>query len=407
MNDPAPPDELLDDLLNDLLDGRLDSADEAALRVRIEAEPAVREAWDELCRVRDWVCEHAAWTEAIEPPPELAAAVRARTTAAPPERSAAPASHAARPAGRLLRMLTVAYAAAALLVVGLTVRWVFEDRGADTLDGGAPETTTASREALEEKAEDRTADVLRKRRGSELARLEERDRKQPVPAAPGSGLAGARSEFEEDAPAKGGMRMGGSVPRRLRKPKDAGASSPAPARESSPTDQLREQLADARRAGEQVYVIEADDAVEGLREARRLLASLAALPAEGRKTRAAAKEAESGGTSDADEETPAPSWRLYPLEDDRTGKLEFVTSFARTLSASAHRRLATLAAPPPSAKAKKSAGFEQAPKSGRPASTPAPGGSAGAPPAPPSAPAAGAKTEAPAVRVRILILRRR
>jgi hypothetical protein len=114
----SPNDEAL---LNDLLDDRLGAAEEAALTARMEREPALRDAWDELVRARELVRD----VPDPVPPSDFTARVRARLAATPAADDGAPLPGEAvgvpTPVVPLFwrRMMTVAYAAAAALILGI------------------------------------------------------------------------------------------------------------------------------------------------------------------------------------------------------------------------------------------------------------------------------------------------
>ena len=139
-----------DQLLNDLLDGRLSDEEAAALRARIAAEAPLRERHDALVRVGQWLrAEDPA--KDLEAPPSFLADVTARIANDGGESAATDSSESGgadtatsqQPGGYVLRMsdaaqahdatsgrppalrlLGFAYAAAALLVVGLGVGFV-------------------------------------------------------------------------------------------------------------------------------------------------------------------------------------------------------------------------------------------------------------------------------------------
>ncbi len=166
--------------LQDLLDGRLDDDAAAALRARIEREPALREEWGELRGIQRFVRGYGPQGAELEPPADFLAGVQARVAALKtreaianerlddPRRAPGNASRAGTPAprrsGRMLRMLTVTYAAVALLVVGFTVRYVVDTPApaGDATSGGGASTTAAVKppKAGDISADDISADDL-------------------------------------------------------------------------------------------------------------------------------------------------------------------------------------------------------------------------------------------------------
>ncbi len=241
-------------LLNDLLDGRLDDADADAVRARIDTESPMREMWDELKRMQDCVRGYGPTGEALEPPTDFVAQVRRRidtpgAEAAPTVEvpSSVPVS-APRPRGRVLRMFTLAYAAAALLVVGFTVHYALNrsdvESGstletADTPDDmGPPETATfeaRSRETTEDLEDLEETAFLQDKRGREgearsapAAGSLDKGGKQTgaKPKAPGArdelaGRAKEKTASGDKPPVGGGFRgPGGAVPPGMRKPSD-------------------------------------------------------------------------------------------------------------------------------------------------------------------------------------------
>ncbi len=139
-----------DELLNDLLDGRLGAAETRALEARLEREPLLREGYDELLRTRELF--RAAPDP--EPPADFTARVRARLEAElaaspPPARQAGqlelapgmvpePALSSVPEVPRVWRRLMVtAYAAAALLMVGIGVVSLQRGKQSETHPGAA------------------------------------------------------------------------------------------------------------------------------------------------------------------------------------------------------------------------------------------------------------------------------
>lgn len=107
--------------LNDLLDDRLDAATARALRARLDADPTLLAGFESLQDGGQLLRRDTAALEGA--PDDFAARVRAAIG-----REEGVASGATAPAGSararaILRWMTVAYAAAALVVVGWTVGW--------------------------------------------------------------------------------------------------------------------------------------------------------------------------------------------------------------------------------------------------------------------------------------------
>ncbi|MHC5012567.1 MAG: hypothetical protein ACYTG6_16745, partial [Planctomycetota bacterium] len=146
--------------LLDLLDGRLEASEAETLRRRIDSEAELKEAWEDLLRIRDTLRADAG----PRLPDGFLASVKARIAVeaegGAPETDGAPSQEAVTPAapavpgaappptlGRLLRILPVAYAAAAVLVVGLGVAWVMQagDPAVEVLDQAAVETSRDER----------------------------------------------------------------------------------------------------------------------------------------------------------------------------------------------------------------------------------------------------------------------
>ncbi len=141
--DPRDPSNAARDdaRLQDLLDGRLDDDAADALRARLAAEPALRESWDELRGIQALVRGYGPAGADLDLPDDFLARVKTRIGAAAPTASGDAAVSGDAAAGeadgpgaapkrrprRMLQVLTVGYAAAALLVVGFTVRYVLTD----------------------------------------------------------------------------------------------------------------------------------------------------------------------------------------------------------------------------------------------------------------------------------------
>lgn len=261
-----------DALLNDLLDERLAPADEAAVAARLEREPALREAWDELVRARELV------REAPEPlpPADFVARVRARLDAearagseAEPAEPSAPGPWQPEPGPEPVpvprawrRLMVVAYAAAAMLVLGIGLLALRERERGGPADGGTRETSLARADRATEARETGLAEGAREEPGSGTAagrleavrRREERERLDagnavPPPAealgsgAPsdaggssGPGARGGRMKAARDAEAAetlpgspGLLGPGGAVPPGLRAPSDLPQGTAAPA----------------------------------------------------------------------------------------------------------------------------------------------------------------------------------
>ncbi|MDF1702335.1 MAG: hypothetical protein P1V36_14385, partial [Planctomycetota bacterium] len=198
MIDPMPHE------LHDLLDGRLDDDAAAAVRARIAADATWREAWDELQRIQGWVRAHGPRGVEMEPPPTLRAGIQARIadlqaaddqapgavagndptagaeTAAVIAASSAFAEDAGTPRTprapggrptRLLRILTVCYASAALLVVGFTVAYITVLGNPDAPAGGQDPASIETADGLDaaELAKRRQLDPLAKDDAGALA----------------------------------------------------------------------------------------------------------------------------------------------------------------------------------------------------------------------------------------------
>lgn len=242
--------------LHDLLDGRLDDEAAAAVRARIARDPVWAEAWDELQRIQAWVRDHGADEQ---PPVALRESIRRRTTAAsdghedaPPHPVDAPLPPRpdARP-NRFLRILTLSYASAALLVVGFTVAYVF-------MLGDPPPAGTLQEETLEQADLPPADRAHADRPHPDRARGDRAQGEIHKPAGTGSEPAGSIKAFDKlseskdgasdtpklarkDAPTRGraegateqagtggrgaeepsGFRMGGAVPPKVRPPSDA------------------------------------------------------------------------------------------------------------------------------------------------------------------------------------------
>jgi len=262
-----------DELLNDFLDGRLGEVERQALSHRLEREPALREAYEELLRSSELF---RAGPDP-EPPADFTARVRARIDAEEagddPVRAASGSSSDARPSALAAseqpgrhrleharggahapevprawrRLMVAAYASAALLMVAIGV--VSLRRGArndaSAPEGAALETATAKdgallnlederarlardeRNAKRDKAagEKKLGDALRAGDLKSLGELKAVDE-----AGPSSG-AGAGGGARGGRPAPRIAGPGGSVPPGLREPSDAAplaAGTPAP-----------------------------------------------------------------------------------------------------------------------------------------------------------------------------------
>lgn len=212
-----------DHLLNDLIDGRLASDEAAALRSRLEAEPELMERYTELTQVgelmRSW--DPAA---ALDAPASLSASVRAGviaeagpTDVATNGQSAGTQDTAsgggasadgAAPRGRMFRLISYAYAAAAVLVLGVTLAVTLGDDpkpnslGAD----GVPPVTDLALDKEKHEKQLRAGGLLEDDAGSKA---------QPRPL-----------------PAKrpGHFGPSGAVPPGLREPSDAPPPAPTEAK---------------------------------------------------------------------------------------------------------------------------------------------------------------------------------
>jgi hypothetical protein len=154
---PSPEPGDVPESVHDLFDGRLGPAEADAERRRVASDPALKEAHDDLVRVREFVRAHVPAGAKVEPPPGFGDRLRARLRT---EGAAATRLRRGWP-----RTLALAYAAAALTVVGATVAWVM--RGEPVERGLA-----TSRES-----------VLRPATPAESARLRAAAADAPAPAA--------------------------------------------------------------------------------------------------------------------------------------------------------------------------------------------------------------------------------
>jgi negative regulator of sigma E activity len=252
-----------DALLNDLLDGRLDPSSARAVEARLTREPALKEAHDELLRVRGLI---AALPEPV-PPPDFVARVRERLAAEPASPDALPPTRSAPASGPALppawrRAMLVAYATAAVVVLAVGLFALRRDepvRDASPRpapEGGAWETAAAP------EAERAT----RRETQAEAAAA-------PVPAPSASAPPAAPPEGAP-APMPPMRGPGGALPPGLRKPSDgvvkkaeaeAGAKD-AKAGEPEPAGTL------AAPVPPLLLVLEAQDAVAGKARLQALLA---------------------------------------------------------------------------------------------------------------------------------------
>ncbi len=367
-----------DALLSDLLDDRLSAEAERALTLRLEQEPALREAFDGLVRLRALLAEGPA----PEPPPGFVAGVRARLAGdglavtaprgardddvgleddaddeapAVAARAAAPrpgfphdghaaAAGRAEPAAPPLRaaspgpvplvwrrLMTVAYAAAALLVVGVGLLAVRDrERDAARKDPGELARGSGRDGRVEGKLKGPAWAAGERDEARELSagvpRTEADDLVPPPaePAAPPPQAPAASAppplaarDAEDGRPGKAGpdgrarggfAGPGGALPPGLRKPSDevapdspaAAGSAPVPASAPAPASRPTPQPAPARPSDEVqaarepwVLVLEATDLASG----RALVEALIAGP---RPAPAAGSGAPSGGAADPD-----------------------------------------------------------------------------------------------------------
>ena len=220
-------------LLHDLLDDRLDAASTAAVRARLEAEPELRESWEELGRIRDLVRGPAVHRA----PPDFLTQVRTRIArtaeadglpaASTAGSGAASSTHAPRGVRLALphRLALVASGLAALLLVALGVRWMVPAAAPAPEDlllvesARAPGRTEAPGDLREaaapEDADDDTAGVPGVRAPADPAA----PRPAPGPArtsARGSPVAAPSAP----RPPAAGFAPGDQVPPNLRSPMD-------------------------------------------------------------------------------------------------------------------------------------------------------------------------------------------
>jgi len=143
----SPEPGAIPERVHDLVDGRLGPQEAERERARIAADPALREAHDDLLRVRDFVRSRVPSGEALTPPPGFSERLRARLDA---ERVAI----APRLGRRLPRVLALAYAAAALVVVGATVAYVARDEPTEHALSASAESEEATLAAVREQVAD-------------------------------------------------------------------------------------------------------------------------------------------------------------------------------------------------------------------------------------------------------------
>ena len=170
-------------LLNDAVDGRLDEGAHRALRVRVQDEPTLARAWAALQQTRSGL---QALSDSDAPAPaEFGASVQA----------ALKGTATNVPRGKLLRFVGWAYAAAAMLVMGLTTWWFIEGGRTQQTVQQDPVAVTDRSPAGNASAEtERTQD-------SELAEFERELQSLRAKAeAPGAGTLQARGLGEDDAP---------------------------------------------------------------------------------------------------------------------------------------------------------------------------------------------------------------
>lgn len=229
-------------LVNDLFDGRLDDAEAEQVRVRIASEPGLQELWDDLRRVQTGVREHGPQGADLEPPADFPERVRdriaaeeARTALATPATSPATRIDAPRRPGRMLRLMTVATAAAAVLVIGISVHLALRKQqdAAETTHESAdvPRVTSESaRQAVDElKTRDDEA-------GDGVPRMRPGGKSEAAPPAQPAAPAGAVQPEDTPPPVRAPQpgafrRPGGAVPPGLREPADSAPPPPPPAAE--------------------------------------------------------------------------------------------------------------------------------------------------------------------------------
>ena len=398
MTDRMPPS--LPPELHDLLDGRLDPDAADAVRARIASDPAWAEAWAELQHIQGWVRAHGA---EHEPPAALRDGIRRRIAAldggdAPAEAAtddttasvaaaAEPAARAQRPS-RFMRILTLSYASAALLVVGFTVAYVFmldgdrapgtlSEERVDTADGVMPPkpANTGSDEpagsikdpqALDGLGEESLGDKAfgaNDARSTELGKVREQ---------------GKQAERGESASGSKGFQPGGVVEPGLRRPTDEPAlaekKAPAPPRARAGARPATDaKSGDAAGAGD---VAKDADGAPGFASSWG-----------GRDVLARVEQRMEAGDI------------VYVIEtDDPAATRAALVAMLKTTTADRSTPSEGGAAPEPSSVgigggARGRAGSEPAPTPKPAAAPPAPGASA---PPPPAAPAAEAPADAPA-----------
>jgi hypothetical protein len=323
----TPDDELL---LHDLLDGRLAGADRARAQARVEQEPLLREAYDELLRTRELVRAGPG----VEAPPDFVARVRARLAvedAAGSARVGAASPPSIPPAWR--RVMVAAYALAALLVVAVGVISLRrgQERGAAPIEDARAAAEPAAADPLEMKTE-----LKREVEKAALAPAE----LPPMRGPRGSVQPGLRAPFDAPRAADAAPAADAPPPAALGAPK---AAAPAPTAAPAPASRV---MAD-------VYVLEAESAEVG----RKLVEQVLSGPKEARDaqpgyTAVALRRAhldtdrallvrlgivatESGG---APASPPSPRETVHVIAD-----------FSRALGAAELGRLETLVGAPPAA----------------------------------------------------------
>ncbi|MDJ0521421.1 MAG: hypothetical protein QNJ90_05030 [Planctomycetota bacterium] len=359
--------------LQDLLDGRLDEAEASALRTRIEAEPALREAWEELRGIQALVRDYGAGSADLDEPADFLAGVRTRIreTASSTSAPEADTPQPRRRPGRMARMLTTAYAVAALLIVGFTVRYVLHDRpttGDETRTAQEPVDRTPPPETSLEDDQLVKKDAPFEGAGPAGGIKDHGERMESEDADDAGRLAAkvrqpSPSPAPEPAPARarGGKPAGpfaapgGAVPRGLRTPSDTKQPPPAARDDAGPAEERKQpepvqapptrlaRLLEVQASGDPVFVLEVADAAEG----RRVLATLLATPAtlDG-KAKAGARQPRSKdpvAAPSADAETPDADTpekgllRFYRLEGAERVRLLASLRGARYMSGGAKK----------------------------------------------------------------------
>ncbi|MDJ0976447.1 MAG: hypothetical protein QNJ98_18455 [Planctomycetota bacterium] len=261
-------------LLNDLLDGRLSDAEAEAVRARLTAEPELQELYEQLESVSQAV---RAWdpAAALDAPSALADGVRDRIRAEGP----AAAAPSAPPRGRMLRMMSYAYAAAAVVVLGVTLAVTLGDDPEpathDLATEQQPEATNDGLEAPPTKKPANAGKVWDDAGESKEARdaLQKKSKGGRGGAEPSGGIAtpveapapaqdmAKDAEAQRKQPAR--MGPGGAVPPGLREPSDL-PTEPRPRKTDGPTAGNRPKGEFAKRASPATNDARDDEDTESL-----------------------------------------------------------------------------------------------------------------------------------------------